>query len=82
VSNDDSEDGTTWGNSLTPNQPVAFTVPEGITCTGTINGIQNVCLAKIANANKNGPFGGVVAFQIAGANATAIPVKRAVDFVA
>jgi len=61
---------------------VAFTVPEGTVCTGTINGIQNVCLAKIANANKNGPFGGVVAFQIAGGNATAPPAKRAVDFTA
>jgi len=51
--------------------PVAFTVPEGTTCTGTVNGVQNVCLVKIANANRAGPFGGVVAFQMAGGNATA-----------
>ena len=62
--------------------PVAFTVPAGTTCTGTINGIQNVCLAKIANANKAGPFGGVVAFQMVGGNATAPPAKRAVEFAA
>jgi len=63
--------------------PVAFTVPEGTTCTGTIAGVQNVCLAKIANANKAGPFGGVVAFQIAGGNTTATPpAKRAVEFAA
>jgi Egh16-like virulence factor len=43
---------------------MAFSVPDGTTCTGTMNGIENVCLAKIANSNKAGPFGGVVPFQI------------------
>ncbi len=57
---------------------MAFEVPAGIKCTGTINGVQNVCLAKIANSNGAGPFGGVVAFQIAGTNAT----KREVPFTA
>jgi hypothetical protein len=55
---------------------VAFTVPAGTVCTGTVNGVNNVCLAKIANANKNGPFGGVVAFQMA------TPAKREVTFSA
>jgi hypothetical protein len=46
-------------------------VPAGTTCTGTINGVSNVCLMKIANNNNAGPFGGSVAFQIAGAGAAA-----------
>lgn len=50
--------------------PVAVAVPAGTTCTGTVNGQSNVCLAKIANSNPAGPFGGVVAFQIAGASGT------------
>lgn len=52
---------------------VAFTMPAGTTCTGTVGGVANTCLVKIANNNKAGPFGGVVAVQMAGAasNATA-----------
>jgi len=64
--------------------PVAIAIPAGTTCTGTANGIANVCLAKIANSNPAGPFGGVVAFQMAGsagasANTTA---KRETRFSA
>lgn len=44
---------------------VAFTVPAGTTCTGEVNGQQGVCLMKIANNNAAGPFGGVIAFQMA-----------------
>jgi len=52
--------------------PVSIKIPAGITCTGTAPGVTgNVCLAKIANANAAGPFGGVVPFQIAGGNTTA-----------
>lgn len=46
--------------------PVAFAVPAGTTCTGTVGGQSNVCLVKIANNNKAGPFGGVVPVQMAG----------------
>lgn len=60
--------------------PMKFAVPDGVTCTGTINGIKNVCLVKIANSNKAGPFGGVVAIQMAAAPAP--PAKRAVEFKA
>lgn len=44
---------------------VAFTVPAGTTCTGQVNGQTGVCLMKIANNNAAGPFGGVIAFQMA-----------------
>lgn len=50
--------------------PVAFSVPAGTTCSGTVNGLSNVCLVKMANTNGAGPFGGVVPIQIAGTNST------------
>ncbi|WYZ44815.1 hypothetical protein EsH8_VIII_000131 [Colletotrichum jinshuiense] len=51
--------------------PMAFSVPAGTTCTGTMGGQSNVCLVKIANSNGAGPFGGVVPIQIAPAGAAA-----------
>jgi hypothetical protein len=44
---------------------VAFTIPADTTCTGQVNGQTGVCLLKIANNNAAGPFGGVIAFQMA-----------------
>jgi hypothetical protein len=52
-------------------QPYKVAIPAGTTCTGTMGGQTGVCLVKIANSNKAGPFGGVVPFQIAGAGAGA-----------
>ncbi|KAK3938064.1 cell surface protein [Diplogelasinospora grovesii] len=70
--------------------PMKFSVPAGTTCSGTIAGQTGVCLVKIANSNKAGPFGGVVAIQMAGTAgtaATATPTaaaaaKRAEEFTA
>lgn len=54
--------------------PVSFTLPANAACSGTINGLSNVCLLKIANTNGAGPFGGTVPIQIgAVGNATAPP---------
>lgn len=47
--------------------PFAATIPAGTTCTGTVGGQSNVCLVKIVNPSAAGPFGGVVAIQVAGA---------------
>ncbi|KAL8408318.1 hypothetical protein RB594_006934 [Gaeumannomyces avenae] len=44
--------------------PMKFEVPAGTTCQGTVEGINNVCLVKIANPNRAGPFGGVMPIQI------------------
>ncbi|KAH8891181.1 hypothetical protein GQ53DRAFT_648883 [Thozetella sp. PMI_491] len=43
-------------------------IPAGTTCSGSdsTSGQTNFCLLKIANNNGNGPFGGNIAFQIAG----------------
>jgi hypothetical protein len=57
-------------------QPMAFSVPAGTTCTGTMAGQSNVCLVKIANSNKAGPFGGVIAIQMAGGAAGNTTAKR------
>lgn len=51
--------------------PVAFTIPTGVSCTGTVGNVQNVCYVKMANTNPAGPFGGVVPIQIGAPNATA-----------
>ncbi|ETS73048.1 hypothetical protein PFICI_15223 [Pestalotiopsis fici W106-1] len=47
-------------------------VPAGLTCTGTdaASGMSNFCLMKVVNNNNAGPFGGNIAFQVAGANTT------------
>ncbi|KAH7014316.1 uncharacterized protein B0I36DRAFT_49218 [Microdochium trichocladiopsis] len=49
----------------------AFTVkiPAGTTCTGkdAASGQSNFCLLKVVNNNNAGPFGGNIAFQMAGA---------------
>lgn len=61
------------------NFPMAFSVPAGTTCSGTVAGQSNVCLVKIANNNGNGPFGSSVAVQMAGAatgSATNSTAKR------
>lgn len=52
---------------------VAFTVPAGTTCTGQVNGQSGVCLLKIANNNAAGPFGGIIAFQMANSAVNATP---------
>jgi hypothetical protein len=51
--------------NINEDYPMKFAVPAGTTCTGTVGGVQNVCLVKIANSNKAGPFGGVIPIQIA-----------------
>ncbi|KAH8647401.1 hypothetical protein BX600DRAFT_443604 [Xylariales sp. PMI_506] len=59
-------------------------IPSGLTCTGTdsTSGQSNFCLMKIANNNGNGPFGGTIAFQIAGASTNTTATKRAQSFQA
>ncbi|CZR68917.1 related to gEgh 16 protein [Phialocephala subalpina] len=53
--------------------PFSVKIPAGTTCTGTdaTTGMTNFCLMKIANNNGAGPFGGSIAFQVAGAGAAA-----------
>ena len=47
--------------------PIAIAMPSGMSCSGTVAGQSNVCLVKIANPSGAGPFGGVIAMQMASA---------------
>jgi len=58
-------------SNVNEDYPMKFSVPAGTSCTGTANGVSNVCLVKIANSNPAGPFGGVIAIQMAGGAAGA-----------
>lgn len=55
--------------------PVVMQMPAGMTCSGTVSGVQNVCVAKLQNAALAGPFGGSVAFT-----QTAAAKKRAIEY--
>ncbi|KAI0198885.1 hypothetical protein F4808DRAFT_434130 [Astrocystis sublimbata] len=59
-----------WKRASNVGADAKFTVhiPAGIKCTGSDagSGQGNFCLMKVVNNNDNGPFGGNVAFQIAG----------------
>lgn len=58
-------------SNVNEDYPFKIAIPAGMTCTGTVNGQANTCLVKIANPNPAGPFGGVIAMQMAGSNTTA-----------
>jgi hypothetical protein len=53
-------------SNVNEDYPFAATVPAGTTCTGTVGGQSGVCLVKIVNPSGAGPFGGVMAMQMAG----------------
>ncbi|KAJ5054250.1 uncharacterized protein L3040_000529 [Drepanopeziza brunnea f. sp. 'multigermtubi'] len=42
--------------------PVVMAMPAGMTCSGSVGGATNVCIAKLMNAAVTGPFGGSCAF--------------------
>jgi hypothetical protein len=55
--------------------PVAIQMPAGMTCSGSVAGASNVCVAKLQNAALAGPFGGSVAFT-----QSAAAKKRAIEY--
>ncbi|GAM82368.1 hypothetical protein ANO11243_003470 [Dothideomycetidae sp. 11243] len=61
--------------TTTTDFPMMVQVPKGTVCSGTIAGVNNVCILKITNAAANGPFGGSVAFTQSSKQR-----KRAVDY--
>ncbi|KAG5980437.1 hypothetical protein E4U55_004025 [Claviceps digitariae] len=44
--------------------PLKVAIPAGTSCRGSVAGMSNVCLLKLANPSRAGPFGGVIAFQM------------------
>lgn len=63
-------------SNVNEDYPFAATVPAGTTCTGTVGGQSGMCLVKIVNPSNAGPFGGVMAIQMAGAGAAAPAAAR------
>jgi hypothetical protein len=55
--------------------PVAIQMPAGMTCSGSVAGAENVCVAKLQNSALAGPFGGSVAFTQSPA-----AKKRAIEY--
>ncbi|CZR65209.1 probable gEgh 16 protein [Phialocephala subalpina] len=58
-------------SNVNEDYPFAATIPAGTTCTGTVGGQSGVCLVKIVNPSNAGPFGGVIAMQMAGTSTAA-----------
>lgn len=57
--------------------PVKVQMPAGMTCSGTVAGVQNVCVVRLQNAALAGPFGGSAAFtQSTAAQKRALMHKR------
>jgi hypothetical protein len=65
-------------------QPLTAKVAATQTCTGTVGGMEGVCMVRCNNAARAGPFGGCVPVQMASTagNATATAAKMARSFQA
>lgn len=55
--------------------PIAVQMPAGMTCSGSVGGANNVCIARMQNSALAGPFGGSVAFT-----QSAAAKKRAIEY--
>jgi hypothetical protein len=55
--------------------PVKIAMPAGMTCSGSVGGASNVCVAKLQNSALAGPFGGSVAFT-----QSAAAKKRSIEY--
>lgn len=56
-------------NAANADFPLVAKMPAGVSCTGTVAGVQNVCMVKCQNPS--GPFGGTVAVQTGNGAGTA-----------
>ncbi|KAF9738985.1 hypothetical protein PMIN01_01619 [Paraphaeosphaeria minitans] len=58
--------------------PLNVAIPANQTCTGTVAGQSNVCMLRVQNPARAGPFGGCIPVQMAGAGAgTSAPAAAA-----
>lgn len=66
--------------------PLTVQMPAGMTCEGTVAGVNNVCIVRVRNGAAAGPFGGSAAFtQSAAARKRAVAYRmrrRALGFAA
>ncbi|CAI4214737.1 unnamed protein product [Parascedosporium putredinis] len=65
------------GISLATNTdfPLEVQMPAGMTCEGTVAGVENVCVVRVRNGAAAGPFGGSAAFTQGKQKMRAIKVK-------
>lgn len=61
--------------TTTTDFPVKIQMAAGTTCSGTVGGASNVCIARLQNSALAGPFGGSVAFT-----QSAAAKKRAIEY--
>ena len=61
--------------ATTTDFPVKVAMPQGMTCSGKVAGVSNVCIVRMRNQALAGPFGGSGAFTQSPA-----AKKRAVEF--
>lgn len=57
------------------NFPIKVQMPAGMTCEGSVAGVNNVCIVRINNNALAGPFGGSAAFTQSPA-----AKKRAIEY--
>lgn len=61
--------------TTTTDFPIKVQMPAGMKCSGTVAGVENVCVVRVKNSTPAGPFGGSAVFTQEGAatggNATA-----------
>jgi hypothetical protein len=69
-------------SNVNEDYPIAISMPADMACSGTVGGQSNVCLVKIVNPSGAGPFGGVVAMQMAGGASGTCSHPRLSDSVA
>lgn len=70
--------------TTTTDFPVQVQMPAGMTCSGSIAGVQNVCVVRLKNPALAGPFGGSAVFTqdngaasaAAGGNTTATTAAK------
>jgi hypothetical protein len=55
--------------------PLKVQMPAGMTCEGTVAGVNNVCIVRVRNGAAAGPFGGSAAFT-----QSAAARKRAIEY--
>ena len=66
-------------SNVNEDYPFSATMPVGMSCTGTVASQSGVCLVKIVNLSGAGPFGGVVAIQMAAGASAAANTTSAVE---
>lgn len=55
--------------------PIQVQMPDGMTCSGSVGGANNVCIVRVNNDALAGPFGGSAAFT-----QSAAAKKRSIEY--